>query len=218
MKINYYYTIAFRKSIVLILLALAISFTSNAQSNITDYVLFGGFGTCPTGANAPLAPGCAVQLGSNNTITGTGAIGSYTLIQSTGNASTGGSLYSNGKINLSNNNTITGRVVAANKNNVSGTIFQATSGVNIGGNVDVNGNIVLAGGSIGGKVHSRLVLTQDQHLLLDIFLMQQLVLQHCLPCLLLKQSILVQLLQIIPTINQSAPVLIAILLFQVIKR
>ncbi len=152
MKINYYYTIAFRKSIALILLAFAISFTSNAQSNITDYVLFGGFGTCPTGANAPLAPGCAVQLGSNNTITGTGAIGSYTLIQSTGNASTGGSLYSNGKINLSNNNTIAGRVVAANKNNVSGTIFQATSGVNIGGNVDVNGNIVLAGGSIAGKV------------------------------------------------------------------
>jgi hypothetical protein len=61
--------------------------TLNAQQlKITDFVLFGGNGTCPGGPSqkAPALPGCAVQIGSSSNIQG-GSVGSYSLVKSTGN-------------------------------------------------------------------------------------------------------------------------------------
>ena len=93
-------TSAHRKNIFLCLLIL--NFLINAahgqQLKMSDFVLFGGTGNCPTAPQAvPPSPGCAVVLGSSTTIQG-GSIGSYKLIKSTGSSTIDANLYSNGTI------------------------------------------------------------------------------------------------------------------------
>ncbi|HEY2349756.1 MAG TPA: S8 family serine peptidase, partial [Puia sp.] len=114
---------------------------SAQQTNITDFVLFGGSSSCAT---------CAVTLGSATAITG--SIGSYHIVQSTGNASVTGNMYSGGTVKLSNGNTVTGRITAANIPAVTGTILSAGTSSLLKGNIDVNGNIVVGGGTVSARV------------------------------------------------------------------
>jgi hypothetical protein len=137
------------------------------QTNITDYVIFGGQKkTTIPAQTAPLAPGYAVQIGPTNIIQG-GSIGSYHLVKSTGNLTLGTNsnptnIYSGGIIQLVNSNIVTGKITAANQYTLpsplpaGSTILSvgssATLGSNSGGNIDVNGSIVIGGGSVLGKV------------------------------------------------------------------
>lgn len=122
------------------------------QTNISEYVIFGGSANALAGQTAPSSPGYAVQLGSTTNIQG-GIIGSYKLIKTTGNALINTNIFSGGTVILANSNTVTGKVAAANTAGLSGTIFSAGSNATIGGNIDVNGNIVISNnGTVSGNV------------------------------------------------------------------
>ena len=85
-----------------------------AQTLITDYVLYAGNGTVPGATSAvPVAPGYAVQLSSSTSIP-SGRVGSYVLFKTTGNSSVTGSIHSGGKVELANSNTVGGSITAAN--------------------------------------------------------------------------------------------------------
>ncbi len=126
---------------------------SAQQTNIKDYVIFGGNGSCPggVGVKAPLAPGCAVQLGPASNIQG-GSVGSYRLVKSTGSATINANIFCGGTIQLANSNSVTGKITAANSPAVSGTILSVGSSATISGNIDVNGNIIIGGGTVSGNV------------------------------------------------------------------
>ena len=81
-----------------------------------------------------------------------GAIGSYNLVQSTGTANITGNIYSRGSISLANSNTVSGRISAANTSFMSGPILSVGSNALFNGDIDVNGNIIIGGGTISGKV------------------------------------------------------------------
>jgi hypothetical protein len=141
------------------------------QTKITDYVIFGGQKNLALPQSTPGAPGYGVQLGSAANIQG-GSIGSYHLVKSTGDViigtnSTPTNIYSGGIIQLASNNVVNGKITAANQFTLpsllpgGSTILSvgssATLGNNIGGgftqgNIDVNGSIVIGGGSVLGKV------------------------------------------------------------------
>ena len=129
---------------------------SAQQTNIKDYVIFGGNGSCPggVGVKAPLAPGCAVQLGPASNIQG-GSVGSYRLVKSTGSATINANIFCGGTIQLANSNSVTGKITAANSPAVSGTILSVGSSATISGNIDVNGNIIIGGGTVSGNVTVR---------------------------------------------------------------
>ena len=108
-----------------------------AQLKTSDFTIFGGTG---------------VQIGSSNTING-GSVGSYTLVQSTGNAAINSSINSGGKITLANSNVagmVGGKITAANSASSAGTILSVGSSAMLKGNIDVNGNIVIGGGTVSG--------------------------------------------------------------------
>ncbi|MBL7948365.1 MAG: hypothetical protein JNN19_05195, partial [Bacteroidia bacterium] len=143
----------FYRAFLLTLMVLGGSLATQAQTQITDYVLFGGFGNCPGGAglSTPPSPGCAVQINSGSNIQA-GRIGSYTLVKTTGNVLINGGIHSGRTISLATNNTVTGNITAANAGNASGNIMSAGSSTVITGNIDVNGNITISGGSVNGVV------------------------------------------------------------------
>src|SRR5688572_27437451 len=145
--------VRFSISLLLLLSAFGISSSLKAQSNIRDYVIFGGNGTCPTGPGQtpPPFPGCAVQIGSSTKIDG-GSIGSYTFITSTGNTTINSNLISGGTIQLANSNVVNGRISANNRSKQAGTILSVGSSAKITGKVDVNGNIIIGGGTVSGPV------------------------------------------------------------------
>ncbi|HYM95300.1 MAG TPA: hypothetical protein VET23_14270, partial [Chitinophagaceae bacterium] len=116
------------------------------QTQITDYVIFGG--KTASGQTAPVSPGYSAQIGSSCNIQG-GITGSYNLVKSTGNLSISGNIYSGGIIQLANSNIVTGRLSAASS---SGKVISVGSSANIGGNIDANGNIVVGGGNVTGTV------------------------------------------------------------------
>ena len=143
----------FRNSVKL-LLAIAPSFFLSTkllaqQTSISDFVIFGG--SKSSGQAAPSAPGYAVQIGSAANIQG-GSIGSYGLVKSTGNLTTNANIFSGGTIQLANRNVVTGRIAAANVSSIKGTVLSIGSRANITGKIDVNGNIVVSGGTITGIV------------------------------------------------------------------
>ena len=125
------------------------------QTQITDYVIFGG--KVAAGQTTPSSPGYGVQIGSSCNIGGgtiKGSIGSYNLVQSTGNLAIGTSalpfdIFSGGTIQLANSNVVTGRLSAAGS---TGTAISVGSSATIGGNIDANGNITIGGGVVSGKV------------------------------------------------------------------
>jgi len=140
-----------KKSLSLIAIPLVFLATLTVKAQVlqmTDFVMYshnGGPGTTPPGAS-----GYGVIFGSA-TING-GSIGSAALVQSTSGASISANIFSGGKVTLANGNTVTGRITAANSAALSGTIFQGGSSQVLSGNIDVNGNIVIAGGSVTGIV------------------------------------------------------------------
>ncbi|MBK7854999.1 MAG: hypothetical protein IPJ79_08920 [Bacteroidetes bacterium] len=126
---------------------------TSAQSQITDYAVFGGDGSCPTGSGqtAPPTPGCAVQISSSGNIQG-GRTGSYNLVKTTGSATFSGSIHSGRTVVLSNNNSVGGNITAANSASATGTIVSIGTSANISGNIDVNGNSTVGGGTVTGYV------------------------------------------------------------------
>src|SRR5882724_1241824 len=143
------------RSVVILLIGL-FPYISNGQGlRMSDFVLFGGSGSCPfgTGQSGPPPPGCAVQMGSSSTISG-GSVGSFSLINTTGSSNIYANLYSGGTIQLSNKTVVGGKIAVANFSEATGTVFQAGSNAVLNGNIDVKGNIVIAGGSgtVSGRV------------------------------------------------------------------
>ncbi len=124
---------------------------------MSDFVLFSGNGI--TGSNTPASPGYGVFIGSSTTITG-GSVASFNIVKTTGGATFGNTtlpanitnIYSKGRVVLNSSNIVTGKITASNSPVVSGTILSVGSSANLTGNVDVNGNIVILGGTVTGKV------------------------------------------------------------------
>ncbi len=141
--------------LLLFIITFCFGFTvcSNAQvqTNISDYIVFGGTSGVLPGHTPPSAPGYGVQLGSSSNLQG-GSVGSFQLVKSTGNLTINANIYSGGKVDLANSNTISGKITAANAYAGSGNILSAGSNINIGNNVDVNGNILISGGVVTGRV------------------------------------------------------------------
>ena len=115
------------------------AFTSVAQlpTSLRDYTVFSG----PNGTGTTI-------IGSSINING-GAVGAYNLVQTTGNvAFNNASMHSGDKIILTNSNIISGRITAANSSGSTGTVLSIGSSATITGNIDVNGNVVIGGGSV----------------------------------------------------------------------
>jgi hypothetical protein len=121
--------------------------TSFGQNDIKGYVMFAG----PRGTGTSL-------VGSSITINN-GSVGAYKLFQTTGNATINSNIYSGDKIIITNSNIINGNIAAAAKTNypnnspiTAGTILSVGSSTLITGNIAVNGNIVIGGGTVNGTV------------------------------------------------------------------
>lgn len=169
MKINLSLNFANRNAILFsLLIPLFAMFFGNSLyaqtpvTTITDYVIFGGAKSgmiaTPPNLTTPASPGYGVQIGYSSYIQG-GSIGSYTLIKSVGNMTCGTAtlktnIYSGGTVVLANNNAVTGNIAAGIYNTApaSGTIFSAGTGEAFSGRIDINGNIVIGGGSVTGTV------------------------------------------------------------------
>jgi hypothetical protein len=123
------------------------------QTNISDYVIFGGTNTVLPGQQPCNTPGYGVIFGSSTNIQG-GSIGSFKLIQSTGSASVMSNIFSGGTVVLANSNTVSGRITAANMAALKAgtTILSVGSGASLTGNIDVNGDILISGGTVSGIV------------------------------------------------------------------
>lgn len=118
-------------------------FSASAQQlNMRDFVVFGG---------APNCASCGVQIGTSTTIV-SGRVGSYSLVKSIGNTQINGSIHSGGRIELANSNGVVGNLTAANNPATGGQILSTGSNANITGNVIVNGNVAIGGGSVNGQV------------------------------------------------------------------
>ncbi|HWJ26209.1 MAG TPA: S8 family serine peptidase [Flavisolibacter sp.] len=127
--------------LLLIILFTIISTTSKAQNpTMKDFVVFGNYG---------VQTGSSVQIVSGN-------IGSNAFIRSSGTSSFNGDLISKGVINLANSNTVNGNIAAANATSppLQGTILQIGSNASVSGTINVNGNIVIGGGTIKGPVYT----------------------------------------------------------------
>ncbi|HEX7847905.1 MAG TPA: hypothetical protein VF476_19025, partial [Chitinophagaceae bacterium] len=111
-----------------------------APMRLTDFTVYSG----PTG------PGTSL-IGSSITINN-GAVGATRLVQTTGNATINANIHSGDKVILTNSNIVRGRITAANSSSSSGTILSVGSSTNISGPIDVNGNIVIGGGTVSGVV------------------------------------------------------------------
>ena len=133
---------------MLILGAVFLPFYGNSQQiPISDFVLFSGAGGPKT--SLVISPGYAVQLGSSSNVNG-GIIGSLRLIKSTGTVSITGNVFSNGTIELTNSNSVTGRIAASNSLNIPGTVLSVGSNANLGGNIEVKGNIIVGSSNRSG--------------------------------------------------------------------
>ncbi len=135
-----------------------------AQTNISDYVIFGG--KQAAGQTAPASPGYGVIIGAScyfqGTVQGAGTatIGSYNLVKTTAAVNINGHINSGGTIQLFSNNTVTGNLFAGiNPTGVSGTVITAGTGTILGvsgnlqkGNINANGKVTIGGGMISGKV------------------------------------------------------------------
>ncbi|HET9430717.1 MAG TPA: hypothetical protein VFO70_06050, partial [Chitinophagaceae bacterium] len=122
---------------------------SAQQPVIYEYVMFAGSGG--PGTTPPAANGYSVQIGSSINISG-GAIGSYKLVQTTGTTTINSKIHSGGRVLITNSNVVTGRITANNSDSLSGPILSAGSGVTLSGNIDVNGDILVGGGTVSGIV------------------------------------------------------------------
>jgi hypothetical protein len=109
-----------------------------ADAQLRDFVVYGK---------------TAVQLGTS-TVIQSGKVGTNGSITSTGTSSFAGDIVSFGKIQLANSNTVNGNIWAANTTSpvYTGTILSVGSNANLTGTINVNGNIVVSGGTVSGPV------------------------------------------------------------------
>ena len=124
------------------------------QLKITDFVIFGGNGNCPTGQGqkAPALPGCGVVLASKTTIIG-GSIGGFGLLQADEKAALTANLFFGGNSKLGEKATINGRIANINIAVFKGNVLDIGKDASITGNMDINGSsIVASGSSVKGKV------------------------------------------------------------------
>ena len=146
---------AIKHAVLSTLLLGTLSYVSQAQQvNMSDFVLYSGSGGA--GTSIPSSPGYGVFLASSSKVN-QGVIGSDKLIKTAGASTLGVSpllcnLYSKGTIVLNNSNIVTGRIAAANSPAVAGTILSVGTLANLGGNIDVNGKIVIGSGTVSGIV------------------------------------------------------------------
>ncbi|MFM2208234.1 MAG: hypothetical protein RL213_2209, partial [Bacteroidota bacterium] len=127
-----------------------VSFASAQSLQITNFAIYGGQRNA-VGVTAPAAPGYGVVFNSSTSMQG-GNIGSEVLIQTTGNSGFGANLLSGGTVSLNNSNTVSGRITAANGGNLTGNVLSVGSSANLSGAIDVNGNILIGGGTVSGTV------------------------------------------------------------------
>ena len=122
---------------------------SAQQTNITDYVFFGG--KPAAGQTPPASPGYGVFIATSNSVQG-GIIGSYELVRSTGNLVVNGNIFSGGRVELANSNTVSGRITVANPSFLPGNVLTVGSNAVLQGNIDVHGSILISGGIVTGQV------------------------------------------------------------------
>ena len=117
--------------------------TSTAQQlKISDFVIFGG-------SSVPGKSG--VNLSSSTNVM-SGSIGSFSDVKSTGSSFIGGNIHSGGTVNLANSNTVSGKITVGNTAGSTGNVLIVGSGGTLSGNIDVNGSILISGGTVKGKV------------------------------------------------------------------
>jgi Subtilase family/MBG domain (YGX type)/Secretion system C-terminal sorting domain len=135
-----------------------------AQTSISDYVLFGG--KQAAGQTTPAAPGYGVLIGTSCELqatiqgAGVGSVGSYNLVKSTGALTVNGNIYSGGTIQLFSGNVIRGNLAAGlSPAGVPGTVITTGTGTILGvngnpltGNINANGKVNVGGGTIYGRV------------------------------------------------------------------
>ena len=128
-------------------------YTSAQQTKITDFVVFGGNGSCPSGIGqkTPLFPGCGVLLGKS-VILRSGSIGSYNIIKSGDLVNIGSNILSGGSVQLGNSVQVNGNIAAANNSRNLGTVVGIGTSLNLLGNLDAAGNIAITSGTVKGKV------------------------------------------------------------------
>lgn len=118
-------------------------------TNLSDYVMLAGSGGA--GTTAPGALGYGIIMNGGTNISG-GYLGANSMIKTTSSASINANIFSNGLVNLSSSSIVSGRITAANIGGLSGNILTTGTGVQLTGNIDVNGNIFVGGGAVSGNV------------------------------------------------------------------
>ncbi|MEO7446248.1 MAG: MBG domain-containing protein [Ferruginibacter sp.] len=127
---------------LLILFIVTAQYGQAQQTNMKDYVLFGGK------ANYAAS---SVILSSSNNVTG-GSVGSYAQVTTTGSSTVAANVFSGGTVSLANGNTVGGRITASNMFGASGNIVSVGSNAVLSGNIDVNGNASVTSGTVSGTV------------------------------------------------------------------
>ncbi len=130
-------------SVVLTALSFSPLTVSSQSKTLAGYVLFAS-------DESQSSSDCGIFLGSSNTITGD--IGSTQKISAGKTLNIDGSIHSGGTIYFSSNNKIKGNVTAANRERSGSAAVSMGTGSFLSGNLDANGNIVIRGGEVPGKV------------------------------------------------------------------
>jgi len=134
----------FREGLFFILLFTLPAIGLSQQLKMTDFVIFGGGGTCPT---------CAVQMGPSTVVNG-GSVGSYKFVTSTGTINLTGNIYSGGTVQLAGSNTVSGKITAGNSQGLSllTNVLTVGSTAKLGGNIDALASVSVTSGTVSGKV------------------------------------------------------------------
>lgn len=145
---------AFTPAATLVFLLFSI-YSKSQVLQITDFAVFGGNGTCPSGAGQtpPSPPGCAVQIGVGSVINGN--VGSYGIVNANGNVTVNGAIHSGKRVTMANSVSVSGRITAANSELLGTTILQTGNDAQLGGNLDINGSINVntsVGSTVSGTV------------------------------------------------------------------
>ncbi len=120
------------------------------QLQMNNFAVFSGKGNT-SGCTSASSPGAGVQIGCNATING-GAVGSLELVQTTGAATISGDIHSKERVDLAASCIVTGKISVANLANVTTAVLAVATGSTLGGNIDVNGNSIITGGNVYGKL------------------------------------------------------------------
>ena len=81
-----------------------------------------------------------------------GLLAALQLVKTTGKVSFTANVFSRGTISLSNTNLVTGKIAALNIPKTFSTVLSVGNSADLRGDIDVNGKIVVGGGTVLGKV------------------------------------------------------------------